>query len=95
MEIRAYLAFSKIERGSARSTVSEVELNQTLESMRERFESRLDTACLRLDFQPTDPLRITLDTSALEHILFNLIDNAAKYGRIGRFLVRWGHHEDF
>ena len=73
------LAFSKIERGSARSTVSEVELNQTLESMRERFESRLDTACLRLDFQPTDPLRITLDTSALEHILFNLIDNAAKY----------------
>lgn len=73
------LAFSQIERGSARSTVSEVELNGTLESMRERFESRLAAAGLRLDFQATGPIRTTLDTSALEHILFNLIDNAAKY----------------
>ena len=73
------LAFSQIERGSARSTVSEVELNETLESMRERFESRLDAAGLRLDFQPNGPIRLTLDTSALEHVLFNLIDNAAKY----------------
>ncbi len=73
------LAFSKIERGSARSAVSEVELNETLESMRERFESRLGAAGLSLDFQPSDPIRMTMDTSALEHILFNLIDNAAKY----------------
>ncbi len=73
------LAFSKIERRSARSTVSEVELNTTLESMRERFVSRLDSAGLKLDFQPTAPITLTLDTSALEHILFNLIDNAAKY----------------
>ena len=73
------LAFSKIERGSARGTVSEVELNGTLESMRGRFESRLDAAGLELDFQPSGPVRLTLDASALEHILFNLIDNAAKY----------------
>ena len=73
------LAFSKIERGSARSTVSEVELNTTLESMRERFESRLDAAGLKLNFQAAAPITLTLDTSALEHILFNLIDNAAKY----------------
>lgn len=73
------LAFSHVERGSARSAVAEVDLNETLESMRERFESRLDTAGLKLEFLPALPVRITLDTSALEHILFNLIDNAAKY----------------
>jgi signal transduction histidine kinase len=73
------LAFSQIERGSARSTVSEVELGETLESMRERFESRLGAAGLRLDFQSKGPIKLTLDTCALEHILFNLIDNAAKY----------------
>ena len=73
------LAFSKIERGSARSTVSAVELGEVLESMRERFESRLDAAGLKLDLRSFDPVRMTLDTSALEHILFNLIDNAAKY----------------
>ncbi len=73
------LAFSKIERGSARSAVTEAELNETLESMRERFETRLAAAGLGLDFQKADPVTVTLDTSALEHILFNLIDNAAKY----------------
>ncbi|MGJ8632361.1 MAG: sensor histidine kinase [Luteolibacter sp.] len=73
------LAFSQIERGSARSTVSEVELYETLETMRERFESRLVAAGLHLDLTPSAPIRVKLDTTALEHILFNLIDNAAKY----------------
>jgi signal transduction histidine kinase len=73
------LAFSKIERGSARSTVTEIELNETLESMRERFETRLEAAALSLDLKPSEPIRTMLDTSALEHILFNIIDNAAKY----------------
>lgn len=73
------LAFSKIERGNARSNVSEVELCETLESYRERFESRLDAVGLSLNLVPCSGIRITLDTSALEQILFNLIDNAAKY----------------
>jgi signal transduction histidine kinase len=73
------LAFSQIERGSARSTVTEVELNALLESFRERFSSRLDAAGLSLELIPVEPITTKLDTSALEHILFNLIDNAAKY----------------
>ncbi|MEP2774392.1 MAG: HAMP domain-containing sensor histidine kinase [Luteolibacter sp.] len=73
------LAFSKIERGNARSNVSEIELCETLENFRERFESRLDAAGLSLNLVPCQGIRTTLDTSALEHILFNLIDNAAKY----------------
>lgn len=73
------LAFSKIERGSARSTVSETELNGLLESFRERFSTRLEAANLSLNLAPSEPIAATLDTSALEHILFNLIDNAAKY----------------
>lgn len=73
------LAFSKIERGNARSNVSEIELGETLESYRERFESRLDAVGLSLNLIPCKEIRTTLDTSALEHVLFNLIDNAAKY----------------
>lgn len=73
------LAFSKIERGSARSEVSQTELNGLLGSFVERFSSRLDSAGLSLDFQPAQPVTVRLDASALEHILFNLIDNAAKY----------------
>lgn len=73
------LAFSKIERGSARSAVSEIELNDLLASFSERFATRLDAAGLRLDLISSEPITTKLDASALEHILFNLIDNAAKY----------------
>ena len=73
------LAFSKIERGSARSEVADTELNTLLESFVERFSSRLDSAGLSLDFKPGPPVSVKLDASALEHILFNIIDNAAKY----------------
>ena len=73
------LAFSKIERGSARSSVADVELNTLLASFSERFATRLEAVGLRLDLVATDPIHVKLDASALEHILFNLIDNAAKY----------------
>lgn len=73
------LAFSKIERGSARSAVAEVELNTLLASFSERFATRLEAAGLRLDLIAVDPITLKIDASALEHILFNLIDNAAKY----------------
>lgn len=73
------LAFSKIERGSARSAVAEVELNTLLASFSERFATRLEAAGLRLELVAADPITLKLDASALEHILFNLIDNAAKY----------------
>lgn len=73
------LAFSKIERGSARSSVSEHNIGELLESMRERFEARLAAAQLRLEMKTETSLRCMIDSNALEHILFNLIDNAAKY----------------
>jgi signal transduction histidine kinase len=73
------LAFSKIERGSARSSISEHDIGELLESMRERFESRLSSASLNLEMNIESPFRCSIDSNALEHILFNLIDNAAKY----------------
>jgi len=80
------LAFSRIERGSARAAVRETTVHDLLEPMRERFVSRLSAAALRLqmdldDANGTLPLRV--DGAAVEHILFNLIDNAAKYAAGG------------
>lgn len=77
------LAFSRIERGNARSNVREVETDELLEGMRERFESRLATAGLALDMNIAPGFRVRADTAAVEHILFNLIDNAAKYAAAG------------
>jgi signal transduction histidine kinase len=80
------LSFSKIERGSARSVVRESTVADLLEPMRERLEARLATAGLTLEMQATPTAadaRIRVDAAAVEHILFNLIDNAAKYAAAG------------
>lgn len=79
------LSFSKIERGSARSVVRESTVADLLEPMRERLEARLATAGLTLELQTATAAgaRLRVDTAAVEHILFNLIDNAAKYAATG------------
>jgi signal transduction histidine kinase len=80
------LSFSKIERGSARSVVRESEIYHLLAPMRERLEARLATAglTLQMDLENDDAARrVKVDSAALEHILFNLIDNAAKYAASG------------
>ncbi len=77
------LSFSKIERGSARSVVRESTVTELLEPMRERLEARLATAGLTLEMDPACTLRVRVDSAAVEHILFNLIDNAAKYASVG------------
>jgi len=80
------LAFSKIERGSARASVRELAVADLLAPMRERLEARLATAGLVLEMDLETPAAATLvkvDSAAVEHILFNLIDNAAKYASSG------------
>ncbi len=73
------LAFSRIERGNARSSPRSIAVGELLEKSRERLEARLATAGLRLEMDGSCPLMVRADTAAAEHILFNLIDNAAKY----------------
>lgn len=80
------LAFSRVERGSARSTISDHALVPLLEHMRERFEERLASASMTLNMELSSAagLRIRGDAAALEHVIFNLVDNAAKYASQGK-----------
>lgn len=73
------LAFSRIERGNARSQVREIDADELLESVRDRLETRLTAVGLHLAIDSPAGLRLRADHTAVEHILFNLIDNAAKY----------------
>lgn len=73
------LAFSRIERGNARSRLTETDAASLLGGLHERFESRLSTAGLRFEMKLESTRRFRADAAAVEHILFNLIDNAAKY----------------
>lgn len=73
------LSFSQVERGSARSVVREFTLAELLEPMRDRLAARLATAAMSLEMDDPGPWKVRVDSAAVEHILFNLIDNAAKY----------------
>lgn len=77
------LSFSKIERGSARSMVRESTVAELLEPMRERLEARLATAGMTLKMASPCAVRVRVDSAAVEHIMFNLIDNSAKYAAAG------------
>lgn len=73
------LAFSRIERGNARSQVRTATLVELVESSRERMESRLESVDMELKIHDLPTALCKVDTAAVEHILFNLVDNAAKY----------------
>lgn len=73
------LSFSQIERGSARSVVRDTTAAALLEPMRDRFEARLTGSGLTLKMPLPAEIQLRTDAAVVEHILFNLIDNAAKY----------------
>jgi signal transduction histidine kinase len=76
------LAFSRLERGRASRRIETVTVGELMQGMWQRLAQRAAQADLELTRQLPDELagrRITLDPSAVEQILFNLVDNAAKY----------------
>jgi len=76
------LAFSRIEKGSARATPTTLRADELVRPMLERLDDRLREAGLHLLCDLAAPAwsaRVAADPAAVEHVLFNLIDNAAKY----------------
>lgn len=73
------LVFSKLERGSAKSNNTSGNALSLLDPIIPRLTERLETVDLKLQVDYPNPFSITVDTNKLEHILFNLIDNVAKY----------------
>ncbi|WP_193210482.1 sensor histidine kinase [Luteolibacter marinus] len=76
------LAFSRIERGSARAAPRETGAGGLVQPMLERFGDRLQEAGLQLEVDLEESAwqsKVRADPAAVEHVLFNLFDNAAKY----------------
>ena len=78
------LAYSRIERGSARARRERIALGDLLERMKGRLDERAAAEDMHIDIEcGPDCQTAVLDTdvTAVEQILFNLVDNACKYGR--------------
>ncbi|MBK1826631.1 sensor histidine kinase [Haloferula rosea] len=77
------LAFSQIERRPTKPKAETLEVGGLVDSMRERFEERLAGARMTLVVDVPAGLEAAGSATAIEHVLFNLIDNAAKYAAGG------------
>jgi signal transduction histidine kinase len=86
------LAYSRIERGAATAKKSEdLSLGALLERVSGRLEVRAKEAGMELQVQVTgfdSDRKLKLNTTAIEQILFNLVDNAAKYACDGGNVIR-------
>ena len=76
------LSYSRIERGAGGVRRDVVDARALLSRITPRLDERTSTARMQLAIElPAghEPLDLCGDESAIEHILFNLIDNACKY----------------
>jgi len=76
------LAYARLERGSARSRVEKVTLETLIERVKARLLQRVAQAGVTLVVDSEAEALQTMvhvDVSAVEQILFNLVDNACKY----------------
>ncbi|YCM45791.1 ATP-binding protein [Verrucomicrobiaceae bacterium 227] len=75
------LSYARIEKGNARSKVERLKVGDLVERMRPVLQRRVDQENAALSIELEDDLaEIETDITAVEQILFNLIDNACKYG---------------
>ena len=75
------LAYSQIERGTARSKFERLSVADLVERLRPVLQRRVDQedAALSIEIDPSAG-DVETDVTSVEQILFNLIDNACKYG---------------
>ncbi len=77
------LSFSRLERVRAPAAREHATLRELLARVVPRLEERVALAGLKLEVQVPEELaaeRVRLDLASVEQILFNLVDNACKYG---------------
>ncbi len=76
------LAYSRIERGRARTAIGTHTIGELIGRIRGRLGERARQAGMELAVEPdgAESLPVRADPSAVEQILFNLVDNACKYG---------------
>lgn len=77
------LAYARLERGRAKARAEKLGLRELIERVRPALERRVAQADGALLVDCQDDAVVEVDVGAVEQILFNLVDNACKYGLAG------------
>jgi signal transduction histidine kinase len=77
------LAYARLERGSAKSRIEAIPIGELIDRVQPRLRQRAEQAGFAMVVDAPPEAQSTLvhvDVSIVEQILFNLVDNACKYG---------------
>lgn len=86
--IEDLLTISRLESGQIIMNLHPVDLHEETQRVAEDLKSRADEKQVTFDNQVPEGLRAHADADRLQQVLFNLIENAIKYGRpSGRVLI--------
>lgn len=81
--IEDLLTISQLESGSVALNLQPVCLREQVQQVAGELESRAAERGVRLDNEVPEGLQVSADADRLQQVLFNLADNAIKYGRQG------------
>jgi signal transduction histidine kinase len=76
------LSYARLERGHGRGQMETVRLGDMIDRMKDRLSRRAEQCGMMLSVDGEEDMRcvnVKTDVSAVEQILFNLVDNACKY----------------
>lgn len=80
------LTYSRLERGRARGRIEALPLGELVDRVKHRLVLRAEQAGYHVSVELNErraEAKVRVDITAIEQILFNLVDNACKYGRNG------------
>ncbi len=75
------LRYSRLERSSSGPAIQTVQLSEWIERITPRLSERLQSAEMTLEVAQQGDGQWPTDPAAVEQLVFNLIDNAAKYAK--------------
>ncbi len=81
--IEDLLTISQLESGSVALNLQPVCLREQVQQVAGELESRAAERGVRLENEVPEGLQVSADADRLQQVLFNLADNAIKYGRQG------------
>ncbi len=79
------LTYSAIEKGGPRAKVDDITITNLIERMQPRLAERAteENMLININLDPESALRtVHIDSTAVEQIIFNLVDNACKYANV-------------
>jgi signal transduction histidine kinase len=82
--VQNVLAYARLERSRMAGRMETITLGDLLERVTGRLEERVQQAGMALSVEPAAEdlfRRVRVDSSAVDQILFNLVDNSTKYAR--------------